>query len=899
MNPTAASAGDHCATEPIHLLERVQSYGAMAVFAGDSRRLVACTGNFPVLLGLTPLASPASQHRELTLDDVLQVACSSFSDAFRERWSRRPLPSDWTADVAGQALHFFWHRGQGLQPQDILEVTVEATAEAPLSEGEALTALARFSEQIQPIRSFVEAMNYASERLLTLLGYSRALVYRFDEEMNGEVIAESWAPTASKQEALYSGLRFPASDIPPQARRLYEKNLVRIIADANDPGWVLEHASEASNPPMKVDLTHSLLRRPSDMHLMYMRNMGVLASTVTSLMVDGRLWGMVVCQGEEPRVPPHNTRAIALGFCQIASTIISSKLKWIESEAALKRQAEEGELLEELEVVLKRDHDPRQQREAVCNLLRRATRSDDVFLSVDAELEGLPPHVGPVMDVLKEIEPARDRLLVAEREMASSARFSTVALSLTQWSGIAAWQHRGNPEVAIVCLRSRRTDRVSWGGDPKMSTPVTLADGTSVLGPRRSFARWIEENHQRSEPWLSGELEFLERAGALVAKAIADERLRAVQGEYDLVASLLPLIGDMVVAWRPSSLNADECPVFVNESFRRRFNLQTKRVRYSSWVPANMQAEVAEGASGRKVLTSVATDRVELIDTHGRRTWVDRSYTFIPASTETPALVTCVLRDVSEAVDREQQLVEAKRTLESKVAERTAELSKAIRDLECLSYSMAHDLRAPLRSINGFASLLHEDLTEGNDERSVYARKIGESSRLMGQMISDLLDLIRVVNEDLLLERVMLPETLAGLADSLVADSPSIRLRLETVPPVMGDARLLRQLFLNLFDNAIKYRRLDVDLEVLLGFDEASGRYFVSDNGSGFDTGVDGDPFLPFRRMRNARGITGSGVGLAVVSRIVERLHGEVSIDSTPAAGTTVWLKLPVAQVAS
>ena len=141
------------------------------------------------------------------------------------------------------------------------------------------------------------------------------------------------------------------------------------------------------------------------------------------------------------------------------------------------------------------------------------------------------------------------------------------------------------------------------------------------------------------------------------------------------------------------------------------------------------------------------------------------------------------------------------------------------------------------------------------------------------------------------------PAALDGLADSLTADNAALHIRIAPVPPVTGDPRLLRQLFLNLFDNAIKYRRPGVELEVCLGYDPPSGRFFVRDNGSGFDRGAEGDPFQPFRRMKNAQGVTGAGIGLTVVSRIVEKLRGQVTIDSAPGAGTTVWITLPVKPV--
>ncbi len=252
--------------------------------------------------------------------------------------------------------------------------------------------------------------------------------------------------------------------------------------------------------------------------------------------------------------------------------------------------------------------------------------------------------------------------------------------------------------------------------------------------------------------------------------------------------------------------------------------------------------------------------------------------------------------DISERVAAQEQVRALNASLEQRVSERTAELERSMRDMEAISYSIAHDLRAPLRSVNGFAAIVQEEEADrlSPQGREMFER-IARSSRNMGQMITDMLELLRVVRVDLDAVPVDVHALAHSVADSLSPQSAHARIRIEAMPQALGDATLLRQVFANLMDNALKYSRHLASPELVLGYDIERRAYFVRDNGMGFDMAHADKLFGLFQRLHTGIDVPGMGVGLAIVARIVERHGGRIWAEAVPGEGSTFWLRLPLA----
>lgn len=252
--------------------------------------------------------------------------------------------------------------------------------------------------------------------------------------------------------------------------------------------------------------------------------------------------------------------------------------------------------------------------------------------------------------------------------------------------------------------------------------------------------------------------------------------------------------------------------------------------------------------------------------------------------------------DIHDRVVAEEAVRALNATLERRVAERTADLERSMKDMEVISYSIAHDLRAPLRSVNGFATLILEEEGERLSPavRGLFGR-IRRSSRDMGAMISDMLELLRVVRVDLEMKPVDMGALACSVIDSLVSGDQKGRIVVQSLPGVMGDATLLRQVLVNLVDNALKYSQHHPAPAIEVGYDAGFGAFFVRDNGLGFDMARAQKLFGLFQRLHTGSDIPGTGVGLAIVARIIERHGGRIWAEAQPDEGATFWWTLPLA----
>ena len=274
-------------------------------------------------------------------------------------------------------------------------------------------------------------------------------------------------------------------------------------------------------------------------------------------------------------------------------------------------------------------------------------------------------------------------------------------------------------------------------------------------------------------------------------------------------------------------------------------------------------------------------------------------YQLVPegAVGEPPQSVMVIGRDITERTHSEKSLLEAQDELERRVEQRTNSLQCALREQEAFSYSVSHDLRAPLRHINGYLAILCDEFESSLPPEAKYLiHRTREASGRMGKLIDELLELARVGRVTLDKTAVDLSALAQGMAASLQEGEPERVVEFEIEPgiTVFGDKLLLKQLVDNLLENAWKYSSQRPLARIELGRQKnGSGDVFlVRDNGVGFDTAFSHHLFRPFQRLHGPE-YPGNGIGLATVQRIIDRHGGSIWADSVINEGATFFFKLP------
>jgi light-regulated signal transduction histidine kinase (bacteriophytochrome) len=250
------------------------------------------------------------------------------------------------------------------------------------------------------------------------------------------------------------------------------------------------------------------------------------------------------------------------------------------------------------------------------------------------------------------------------------------------------------------------------------------------------------------------------------------------------------------------------------------------------------------------------------------------------------------------------QLRSMNQDLERRVQERTLELEASNADLEAFSYSVSHDLRAPLRAIDGFCQILVSDYArELSDEARDFLAKVCAAVARMQNLIDDLLHLARFSRQPLETQRVRMTDLTRRVASSLEDQTRDrrVQLKIADLPDCQGDSSLLEQVWTNLLSNAFKFTatRDPASVEVGAFMQDDQQVYFVRDNGVGFDMHYADKLFGVFQRMHTQAQFPGTGIGLSIVHRIIRRHGGRTWAESRPQQGTTLYFSLPIAAEAA
>lgn len=249
-----------------------------------------------------------------------------------------------------------------------------------------------------------------------------------------------------------------------------------------------------------------------------------------------------------------------------------------------------------------------------------------------------------------------------------------------------------------------------------------------------------------------------------------------------------------------------------------------------------------------------------------------------------------IKEDITDRVAAERKIRELQATLEKRIDERTRAMSLAVKDLESFSYSVSHDLRAPLRAITGFSQILLETEAQNlSEEGQALLDRVVINGQRMANLIDDILEYSRAGRSEPRLNELDLSRMARDIAAELSSDYPRAVVNVAELPKTKGDATMLRQVMTNLISNAMKFscKRSDPLVEVGCREEEGKTVFFVRDNGAGFDMQYASHLFGMFQRLHSTNEFPGTGVGLAIVKRLVERHGGSIWAESLPGQGAT------------
>jgi two-component system, chemotaxis family, sensor kinase Cph1 len=483
MRPPISEADlSQCDREPIHLLGGIQPHGGLLAFSEPDLTLQVVSANTQALLGRPPeslLGRPLSEVLHPSSLVLLTQALSAQS-----------LVGGLRIEAAGHPFIGLPHRSDGLT---VLELEPAA---ALTSEEEALAMVDLLLSPLAGAQGPLGLLQSAADAVRALTRFDRVMVYRFDADWHGEVVAES------RDEAMdsFQGMHFPASDIPAQARALYTRKTLRLIADARAaPVPLVPAVLPSLGRPL--DLSHAALRSVSPVHLEYLANIAVAASMSVSLMREGRLWGLIACHHRTPLVVPAATRRA----CDVLARLISLQLaseERAEVSSELVRRADLQSLLVgrlsaeagALRTVLPRQGD----------LLLGLTGAGGVALLLGEAplLVGATPSLVEVDALVQWLAGQRfegafhtDRL---SRLHEPAARYADVA------SGLLAVRLAEDAPRFVLWFRPEVTRTVTWAGNPQK--PVVPGPGASRLHPRASFEAWQETVRGVSVSWSAADV---------------------------------------------------------------------------------------------------------------------------------------------------------------------------------------------------------------------------------------------------------------------------------------------------------------------------------------------------------------------------------------------------------
>jgi light-regulated signal transduction histidine kinase (bacteriophytochrome)/CheY-like chemotaxis protein len=510
-----------CAQEPIHRLGQVQNWGFLltATLEGTVRH---ASTNVMAHLGVTAEATIGRPLDTLLLRRALHTIRGRLhrlddADQTDRLFGMELIDGQPPYDVS---VHFL--------PDDKTVFVLEAEISQPDLDLDPIATVKAMMARLLRAPDLPTLHDQAALQLRRVLGFDRVMVYRFDTDGSGEVVGESVAPDTDS----FRGLRYPASDIPVQARALYCHNWLRLIANVAEPTQSIVPAPPPGGDPL--DLSSSILRSVSTIHATYLRNMGVVASLSISLMRGGQLWGLLACHHGKPMLPSFQRRSIGELFGQLYSLQVESR----ERADAAGFDVEARAMNDRALALLSREGATGFTLQQIVAEIRTLVPCDGVAIHSAGQIEllGFTPNRTALEDILDVLDQTPSSRVFATVEIARTyppaAAYADVA------AGMLVIPISPASRDYLIFFRREAIHTVTWAGDP--DKPVE--PGALQISPRRSFEAWRQTRRGQSAAWTDAELRVVEALRITLLEVMvrrlstgAAERQRAATRQQELL----------------------------------------------------------------------------------------------------------------------------------------------------------------------------------------------------------------------------------------------------------------------------------------------------------------------------------------------------------------------------
>lgn len=506
----------NCDREPIHIPGKVQPHGVLLAFSKINRLVTHVSENTGSYFGLAAqdiLDHPFQDFIKGASFDSSAAIVDGFTDIFltgKEQESYLILKNNQGAD-----FYLILHNSDRHILAEFEKVATPSIEMNNIMETMMTTILSA--------KSLSDTLSFAAKKVKEIIGYDRVMIYRFAADGNGEVVAEA----VNKERESFFGLHYPASDIPKQARELYKKNLVRIIADVEAPDAIILANKETKQAPL--DLTHSVLRAVSPIHIQYLKNMGVTASFSVSIISDGELWGLIACHNYLPKLIDYKKR----NSCQLIGQLLSTSLIFRHGEENKDQRIIFNDfMLQLVKAASKETKIGAALIENKVNLLSINEASGAALffenklytlgeVPTNEEIKGIAGWIGDFTD--NQIFETNNLI----KYYKEAINYKATA------SGLLYCNLSREMKEYIFWFKKEMPRAIKWAGNPHKPVEFNI-DGEQSLSPRKSFEVWMQEESGVSHTWNSNELD----AAAKLREALVDivnERSNQIRKQNELL----------------------------------------------------------------------------------------------------------------------------------------------------------------------------------------------------------------------------------------------------------------------------------------------------------------------------------------------------------------------------